>query len=202
MLLVSAVSFGQSEKLPGKPSHEVSADLGAFYTPLLSRNVYGFNFDMKYYPVKRWATGLTASIATKKTDNSYQYTIGKPIISYDEFGWINQYDLVHKDQFRLNVNLNNGMAIAKLGDNADKVLQWTRYGNVEVPKKIATNYFYLLQPGLDISFRVYNHRHDPDIYLTAKAKYRYVFGDSKYGQLSDFSNYYVGFGISLIGFAD
>jgi hypothetical protein len=182
--------------------HEASLDLCAFYTPLISTATYGLNFDFKYYPHKKFATGFCSSITSKKIGNTFQYAIGQPILSYYELGWINQYDFLQTDRIRIGVNINNGIAISELGDNDIKVKYWTRYGVSTKAKEISTNYFYLLQPGIDMSFRLLSNNHNPDLYLTTKAKYRFVFGDSNYGRQSDFTNYYFGLGLSIIGFTD
>jgi hypothetical protein len=199
----STTIFGQTtDSLKSKTKHEASFDFGAFYTPVLSKNLYGGNIDFKYYPYKKIATGLCFSMTEKKIGDTFSYSIGQPLLDYYEIGWINQYDVVQKDKIRIGINLNNGIAISRLGDNSEKEKYWTKYGYRYGAKEVTTNYFYLLQPGLDISFRLFSKNHYPDFYLTTKAKYRFVFGDSKYGQLSDFSNYYFGLGLSIIGFTD
>ena len=179
--------------------HEATFDLGAFYTPLISTNAYGLNTDLKFYPYKRFATGFCASITNKKINKTFQYTIGQPVLSYYEFGWINQYDILQKDRIRIGLNVNNCIAFSQLGDNNIKEKYYAKYGVQEKAKTISNNYFYLLEPGLDMNIRLFSNKHDPDFYLTLKAKYRFVFGDTQYGQHSDFSNYYLGLGFSMIG---
>jgi len=199
----STFSFGQaSDKFNKTIGGEGTLDVCSFYTPLISTDTYGLNVDFKFYPVKSLATGFCASIANRKIGTAFQYTIGQPIVYYYEFGWINQYDVLQKDRLRIGLNINNGISYSELGDNDVKVKYWTRYGAGEKAKIISTNYFYLLEPGLDINVRLFSHKHDPDFYLTLKTKYRFVFGDIKYGQRSDFTNFYFGLGISAIGFFD
>ena len=202
-VLFSLFSFGQTnDPLNQKPKHEASFDFGTFYTSVLNKDLYGYTVDIKYYPFKKLATGLSFSIAQKKIDNSFSYSIGQPIINYYEIGWVNHYDILQNDKIRLGLNLNNGIVISRLGDNDDKDRYWTKYGYQYRAKEIATNHFYLLEPGIEASFRLFSNNHYPDFYLTTKAKYRFVFGDSNYGQLNDFSNGYFGIGLSIIGFTD
>ncbi|MEC4050067.1 hypothetical protein OX284_011550 [Flavobacterium sp. SUN046] len=203
LVLFLSVSYGQTNNnLNQKPKHEASIDFATFYTSILNKDLYGYNIDVKYYPFKNLATGFSFSIAQKKIDDTFSFSIGQPIVNYYEIGWVNQYDILQNEKIRIGLNLNNGIVISRLGDNDDKDRYWTKYGYQYRSKEIATNYFYLLEPGIDASFRLFSNKHYPDIYLTTKAKYRFVFGDSKYGQLNDFSNGYFGIGISIIGFTD
>jgi hypothetical protein len=199
----STIIYGQTtDSLKSNVRHEASFDIGAFYTPVLSKDFYGVNIDFKYYPYQRIATGFSASMTNKKINNSFQYTIGQPIIYYYEFGWINQYEIIQTKKIRVGLNINNGIVISELGDNTIKQKVFTGRVFVDKAKVVETNYFYLLQPGLDISIRLLSKNNYPDLYLTTKAKYRFVFGDSKYGHLNDFSNFYFGLGLSIIGFID
>jgi len=101
---------------------------------------------------------------------------------------------------RIAVNLNNGISIARLGDGAIKEKRRTRFGYTYISKEVATNYYYLLEPGVDFSFKLFSFNHIPDIWVTAKTKYRFLFGDSKYATTKQFSDYLFGIGISLIGY--
>jgi len=203
LLMAATFAFGQTnDSLQGKTKHEASLDLCTFYTPVLSNDLFGFNIDFKYYPAKKFATGFNTSMTQKKIGETFSYSIGQSLIDYYEFGWINQYDFLQSDRIRMGLNLNNGVAISRLGDNEIKVKYRTKYGYQYRAKEVATNYYYLLEPGLDISIRLFSNNHYPDFYLTTKAKYRFVFGDSKYGSMNQFSNYYFAIGLSIIGFTD
>jgi hypothetical protein len=190
----------EADSLKSKLHGGVSMQIGAIYTPLLSQNFYGMSFDIKYYPKKRFATGFEMSISEKKISDTFSYSIQKPILDFIEFGWINQYDILQSKHLRLGINLNNGIAISRLGDNTEKETYYTEYGYEEIPKKVASNYFYLLEPGVDFSLRLFSIKNGPDFYLTSKAKYRFVFGKTNYGNEKDFINYYFGIGLTLIGF--
>ena len=183
-----------------KQKNEMSFDFTGFTTPLLTKTFLGGSIDIKYYPTKKWATGLDFSGAQKIINNTYNYAMGTPIINYYEIGWVNQYDFVQTDKLRLGASLNNGIAISVLGDNDDRVRRYGRYGNVYVPRKIATNNLYIIEPGFSASYRLYSNNHYPDFYLTTQAKYRFAIGGTKYADLSDFNGSYIGLGISIIGF--
>jgi hypothetical protein len=203
LFLVCTLSNSQIiDSLQQKTKHEASFDFVAFYSPVLNKDMYGGNIDFKYYPYKKWATGFSFSMTQRKITDTFSYAIERPIIYYYEMGWINQYDLLQNDKIRIGINLNNGLVISRLGDNAVLERYSTKYSYQYRAREVATNYFYLLQPGLDISYRLFSNKHYTDFYLTTKAKYRFVFGDTKYGQLNDFTNCYFGIGISIIGFTD
>jgi hypothetical protein len=185
-----------------KRKHEASFDLGACYSPVLSKDLFGFNLDMKYYPLKKIGTGLSISMTGKKISDDYSYSIAKPILYYYEFGWINQYDIIQRDKIRVGLNINNGISLSVLCDNSVKEKYWTKFGYTYKAKEVAKSYLGFFQPGLDVSFRLYSEKHYPDFYLTTKAKYRFAYGNTKFGELTDYSNYYFGLGISVIGFIE
>ena len=197
----ASLTFAQtSDSLKNKTPKESSIDLCGVLTSVLSKKFYGFNLDFKYFPINRLGTGLYFTYAGKKITDTFTYSIGKPLIGYYEVGWINQYNFLQTDKVRMDVNLNNGISIARLGDDAIKEKHRSRYGYTYVPKEVATNYYYLLEPGADFSFKLFSFNHNPDIWVTTKAKYRFLFGDSKYATTKQFSSYLFAIGISLIGY--
>lgn len=199
--IYSADVYAQkTDSLKNKYNHEASIDIVAFYSPLLSKKLFGGSIDFKYYPFKKIGTGLSFSMTEKKVDETYSFSIQQPVLDYYEFGWINQYDIIESNNINIGLNLNNGIVCSRLADNAEKEKYWTKYGYSYRAKEVVTNYFYLLQPGVNISIKLISNKHSPDFYLTTKAKYRFVLGNSKYSTVSDFSNYYFALGLSVIGF--
>ncbi len=203
-LFISVVSYGEdAEKYINDAKSEFVFELGGAFGPVLSYNFFGLSVDVKYYPKSRFATGINFSWLGKNISETFSYDVKKPYLNYSVIGLINQYDLFQKERIRLNLNVNNGLAISQLADNDIKepYSYWTEWGLIhsESPKKVASSYHYILEPGLDLSIRIFSKNSLPDIYLTSKAKYRFVFGDSKFGETGQFSNYYFGFGVSFIG---
>lgn len=191
--------FAQSkDSIANKKMQEISFDFCGFYTPILSQSVWGGNLDFKYFLSKKWSLGFSLSTAQKKVSDTFTYSIKEPIIAYYEIGIINQYDLIQTTKTRLGFNVNNGLIISRLGDNAIK----EKYGRGYQAKEIATDNFYLLQFGFDFSYRILNGNHNPDLYLTSKAKYRFAFGNAQYANANDFNNVSIAFGLSLIGFSN
>lgn len=182
--------------------NEIAFDFSGFYSPILSTNFIGFSMDIRYYIRENWASGINISYASRKTNTDFRYDVLSPAVQYSEISWLNQFDLLKKEKFRIGLQLSNGLAMATLVDRDIVEEFWDEYGVTESAKRIQTNYFYILQPGIEASVRVYDNRRFPDVYLTAEAKYRKAMGTPKFAATSDFESYYVGVGISLVGFLE
>jgi hypothetical protein len=204
ILFTSTFATGQiADSLKSKINPEGISDLCAIYTPLLSNNFYGFNIDIIGYRTKKWGTGIYFTYFRKKISDTFSYSIGRPIVDFYEVGFINQYDFLKTYRIRIDVNLINGLAVSRLGDNAIKVSHWWWWKfpfQYYTSRKIATNYYYLFEPGLDISLHLFSDKQGTNFYLTTKAKYRFLFGDCKYGTMNQFSNYLMAVGVSITGF--
>lgn len=195
------LTFGQAnDRLKNTIPNESNFDLCGVLTSISSKKFYGFSLDLKYFPIKRVGTGLYFTYAKNKITDTFTYTIAKPVIGYYEIAWTNQYTFLQTEKVRMDVNLNNGISIARLGDDAIKEKRRARFGYSYTSKEVATNYYYLLEPGGDFSIKLFSFNHSPDIWVTTKAKYRFLFGNSKYGTTKQFSDYLFGIGISLIGY--
>lgn len=180
--------------------HELSLDLFAANAKLLNNNLWGGGFSAKYYPQKNWSTGLLLSGAGKRTVDTFGFSIRRPVLNYYEIGLLNSFDLVQKNRWRTGISLTNGIAIAELRDKAQTEKVRTRYGYRDVPKRIATNYYYLLEPGVGVSLKLVSNNHNPDFYLTGSARYRLLFGNNRFGTQEVFSGPVFSIGLSLIGF--
>lgn len=183
-----------------KNRREISIDFYALNTKFLNNRLWGGGMEIKYYPQRKWATGLSISIAGKNITDTFGFSIAKPLINYFEIGWLNQYEILQTQAFRVGVNLTNGFAVANLRDRTQLEKRHTRYGDQNVPKKIAANYYYLLQPGMDLSYKLIPNNHDPGFFINAKARYSLGFGKKGFGGENVFTGYRFSIGLSLIGF--
>jgi hypothetical protein len=190
---------GEIEEIQFLPN-EFAFDFSGFYSPILSTNFIGFSLDIKYNVRENWSTGINVSYASRKMKTDFQFEVLNPGVQYNEISWLNQFDLLKKEKFRIGLQLSNGLAMASLVDRDIVEEFWDEYGVTESAKRIETSYFYVLQPGIETSVRVYDNDGFPDIYITTEAKYRKAMGTPKFATTSDFESYYVGIGISLIGF--
>ncbi len=178
---------------------QISFDIYATNAPILDQNFYGFGMDMKYFLLDRFGTGAVVNMAGKRIPENFHYAIGQPTLTFSEIGWINQYNFISVGNMRINLNLTNGLAVANLADNSIKEKYWTKYGEQTRAKSIACNYYYLFEPGAEISYKVISNDHNPDFYLVAKSNYRFLCGQGKYSSASSFSDYLFAFGISMVG---
>jgi hypothetical protein len=192
LLLFSCALWGQGRRDLPYTKNILTSDVCVFYTPMFSNAFWGFNLDGKYYISKRFATGISISgtINNRKINNSFSYPITNPVLNYEQYGWVNQFDFVQTKRIKIDFNLNNAIAKARLGNNPSY-----QFFKGLTSTEVATNYFYLLEPGIDISLRLANS----PIFFTIKSKYRFAFGDAKFGTTNQFSNYYFAIGFTLIG---
>ena len=185
------------DSLPPKTLKEVAIGVNAIKAPLLSKNFYGINFNIKYFPEKRFGTGAYILFSQKKISDTFAYSIKKPIIQLYEIGWINQYDFLQSNKVRMDISLTNGFSQVRLGDNAIKEKR-----HKYAPKEISSNYFYTLEPGSSFSYKFISSKGNADFWVTAGANYNFVFGNAKYGMRKDFSGPLCTIGITIAGLVD
>ena len=200
MIAHSQICFAQKQaKRDVRNYPEINFDIGTSYTPILDYAFWGLHLDFKGYITKKFSTGISVTYANKRIGYDFGYTIKKPIINFSQIGWVNKYDFVNYKGITFFGELVNGLSDARLGDDNEHVLTgYTKYGPVYQPKKIAENYYYLLEPGVGISIPIYK-THDNDLLnFTTRVRYRFVFGKGNYSNSDQFSNYEVCIGITII----
>jgi len=178
--------------------HEFAVDIGAFYSPVMNKDFIGFNFDVKYYWSKRFSTGGTISYSTKRTSDNFGYVDSLPRLDYTSSGWINEVSVVKTERFKLNITLNNAFAQLELVDRS--IRKRSSYNTSSIffssyPKTIASNFYYIAEPGLDMSIAIDKSR---SFYLTLKSKYRFAFGKTNFGPNKALSTYYLGLCLTAI----
>lgn len=143
-------TYGQpSDSSQIKASKECAIELSGIQTSLLSKSFYGINYNIKYFPGKRFGTGAYIIFSPKRISDTFSYSIKKPIVQFFEIGWINQYNILQTNKLRMNISLVNGFSQVRLGDNAikEKIHKYA-------PKEIASNFFYVIEPGSSISYKL------------------------------------------------
>ena len=178
---------------------EIAFDLLAFHSPILNRNFFGFSMDAKYYVKPKWGTGFNFAAATKWISTDFSLGAAEPDVSFLTIGWLNQYDLIQSERVRVGINLNNGLAIIRLRDRSETEVYWDEFGYTEVPVSRASNTLYIIEPGITASFRLFSPKNFTGVFLTTQAKYRQAIGNTKFGRTADYTNYFVGVGVSFIG---
>lgn len=192
-------SSAQEIETPPQNSSILAVDLLGFSSPMLNRNFFGFSMDGKYYVKQKWGTGINFAASSKKVSTDFSVGAYEPDVTYFSLGWLNQYDFVQRDDVRLGINLNNGLAIVNLRDRSETEIVYDEFGSTEVPVSKARNFFYVIEPGITASFRVLKNNNFPDVYVTTQAKYRKAFGNPEFATSKDFTGYFIGFGVSFIG---
>lgn len=183
-------------------NHEIGVSMGSCWTPVATNGTFGMYLDLMWNPFKNFSSGFNMTMSQKKIAQNFSFSDEQPLMNFYEVGWLNKYDLVHKDELRISAVLNSGMAIARLGDNSIQEKYWTKYGYRYRAHEVASDYFFVMEPGVEISKRIFACDHYPDFYLTGIARYRLAAGHPEFGDVKDFCGPYFGLGISIIGFTN
>lgn len=194
---IIASAYGQTGdglKTAAAPK-EFAVELNAIQTSLVSHKAGGINFNFKYFPHKRFATGAYLLFSARQMRDTFTYSIARPIIQFYEGGWTNQYNFLQTSRVRMDINLVNAFSQARLGDNAIKEKQ-----HKYAPKEVASNYFYILEPGTGFSYKFLSGKDNTGLWLHAMVNYRFVFGNCKYATTKDFTGWLFGIGIAVNGF--
>jgi hypothetical protein len=202
LLLVAAaagLSAQETQQPPKAILHDGTAYLGTFYTPMLEEHFIGAAFSVKGYLAKRYAAGFSMSYSYHRTTNAFEKPAGSPVLDYFEWGVEQQYDFVQRSRLRIGASLNNGLGMVQLSD-WDSVIQYvTPRGLRNRAKPVATNYFYQVQPGIDVAVRCTSAENAVALYVTGKVKYNIMIGYPRFGTTSDFCKPYFGVGLMLAG---
>ena len=181
---------------------EISLYMFALKTKLTENHLWGGGFEIRLYLKNKWSTGIFLGVAGRRITDTFTFSIAKPVVSYAEMGWLNQYDIIQKDKFRVGLQLATNFGFAELRDKAQKVRERTRYGYRDLPKKVAVNTYYIAAPGLDISLKLKSISNSPDIFLTANSKYRMAVGNRRFGPKDALLGPLFSIGVSFIGYSD
>ena len=195
------IFYGQSTK--SKKSFRVYdgrmvIEASIFYRKMLNINSYGWNLAVKGYLSKRIITGLTINDSKWYFDKPYLYktdTILDASLGFISYGWINEYSLIKKDLFRINLTINNALGIASLKNERKRVLGFSSKIGTE-PAIVARNIYYIIEPGIDIWIGLSKKQ---PLYLDLKSKYMLVNGISYFSSSSQFSNFTFGIGLIFLG---
>ncbi|MGC4057745.1 MAG: hypothetical protein QM743_06435 [Chitinophagaceae bacterium] len=177
----------------------LSIRFGTMFTRILDKDLWGAQFGFSVFVSPRWTTGISIGGGSRKTNQTFSFTVLKPVVDYYELSWRNEYELYNKGRIRAGLMLDNGLAYARLGDNAFKTSYSTRYGKRYRSKEISTDYFYLFQPGCSVSLSLGRPSASSEILLSGTAQYRMVWGNPKYGDVNQFRNYSFGLMLNIIG---
>lgn len=177
-------------------------NLGAWSGRVLNQPYWGLNLGFRMYAMPRVSAGLQLAASFQhRTPTSFQYVVAEPVLEYGQLGLLVQYDVVQARRFRLGLALVNGLVTARLGDNAEKQTYWNGHTYTRRAKEVETDYFYLLQPGFDLLYRIAGGPRNGDLYLNVQAGYRLLAGGARFATLGDFTGPATTVGFSVMGLA-
>lgn len=195
--------FGQSTARDFNPSMDSSIvwDLGMSYSTIEGRPARLFSGQFRAFATEKWSLGLHFSLFQRQTKRDYDREIKEPQLSYGEAGAVTAYNLVQGKRFWLTPMLTLGYAAAVVSDRAVKEDQTVVYGNddfffvsqQEVPKEIVRNNYFLAKPELMATFRINRY-----LGLELGGGYNFLFGNSRIGNRSDFSNWVARGGLIVV----
>ncbi len=192
LLLFSQLAFGQ-ETPPTTSNASMALDFCFINFPMMKRNYSGINLDMKFFSDRKFMAGFTFNYVQGKVTKDLNYSFTEPILNHYEGGITVQYGLIRNPNAYISTSFSTGLIWNVYGDDAtrDELTQ-------ELLDKVTTTQFYIA-PGAEFNFRLFPNMTAPQIYFTAKLKYLLPFGYPRFGAPSDFSGYYIGAGVTLIG---
>lgn len=177
--------------------HEISSDILAVNAKVLNNNISGPAFGIKYFPYKRWGTGIMLFVAARNISDTFRFSVIRPQFGYYEFAWTNEYRFIDKDRLLLGIQLSTGLSIAQIRDKA--VLVKTTSRARALPKEITTDYYFLLKPEIRMSYKLISNKHNPDFFLTTNIGQSYNFGSNSFNSTGTLSALTFSVGISMIG---
>jgi hypothetical protein len=189
-------SFSQTFEEKNKVSHGASVDIGMSYIPYQLGYTKGVDATIKYFFNKKWAAGITILSSAGTISDNFSLTIGKPNLNYYEYGCVIQYALWNSRKFQINTGMVNGISKIEITDDAQLRTLHNRFGYYSEPKTVATNQYYLVQPRLEMAYKMATE-HTLSLWLTAKANYNFLFGNSTFGDISEFPNHSFSIGLMI-----
>jgi hypothetical protein len=72
---------------------EITLYMFALNAKLTGNHLWGGGFEIKLYLKNKWSTGVLLAIAGRRISDTFSFSIAKPVVSYAEMGWLNQYDI-------------------------------------------------------------------------------------------------------------
>lgn len=193
VLLMTGASAQTADTLGKVHQRDLEVGFSSVTTTLLGSRLWGVNPNLKYFPDRHWGIGIYAAGLQRKIPDTFRYSIKSPVINYSEIGILNQLNLAGTQKAECHISLLNAFASSRLGDAFEK----KQYGRYRMAKEIETSYFYTLEPGAGLSFRIIPLRSFGGIWLTADAQYRFAFGNSEYAAARQFRGWSFGLGISV-----
>lgn len=197
ILLVSsayASLFAQSKPLPFHANLDTCLvwDAGITFTEMAGRPARLFYGNIKVYADDRSALGLHFAGFMRRTGEDYGLNVGRPQLSYGEFGLVVSHQFIKHDRFMLGAEAVIGYASANIADLDQLETQTVFYSNddlsyyseEQVAKAIAHNHYFQYMPSLSASYRFTRH-----IGVLVAGGYNFLYGKTRFAHISDFNGW-------------
>lgn len=151
-----------------------------------AENFIGGELSARYYVDNQLSLGIQSIYSSKKFNDGFIYLTDKTILNNLTLNTLVQYDVLKNDKFMAGVYLGNGIRFKTLRNlnDAETYEYYDEYGYpyyMDVPKKLNRDVFYVLTPGLDLSFKVaeLGKLEKVGLYLTSRSGYQFTFGQDQ-----------------------
>ena len=169
----------QGQTPAGNKENPLSFEIGFARTNILGITFPGMNAHYIFFLSKRIGTGLSLFTVQSQVNQNFGYSIINPQVLFNQYGWINQFILINNKYIKLKLNFTNGLSQIR-------ILQDSRQynsGQYIFPPNLARDFYYFVQPGTDLSLRLFS-----SLYLTGGLNYRFLFGKGNFSNRRDFQN--------------
>lgn len=202
VFLFSVATFSQS-------NNQLAVFGGANYQPVLKGNHFGLDLLARYYLDENISLGLEFAYTSKKYNQGFGYETDRTIMHNVVLNSVAQYDFMKSKRFVAGAFVSNGVSIITLRDRNDTRLReiteeiggiwYTR--EVEVPKRLGRDSFYILTPGIDLSYRVatLDEEFNTYLYITSRIGYQVAFGSGDFAKPKNFTDFVLSLGVTIKG---
>lgn len=198
-LLFSGIIFAQS-------NNQLAIFGGTDYQPALKGHHIGFDLMGRYYLDEKLSLGLGFAYTSNNYREGFGYETDRTLMYNVLLNSVAQYDFFKNESFFAGVFLANGVSIVTLRDRNDTktreyIDETWQTTEIEVPKRLGRDAFYILTPGIDFSCKVatLDEEFKTHLYITSRIGYQKAFGDGDFGKPENFSGFLFLLGVMIRG---
>ncbi len=173
-ILFYLVKFGFAQNNEN-PLRDVKAQLTLQNTNILSSNSYGLGLEFSFFNSKNFSHGLYFSALESNLQSNFNYITTEPVLNMNDIGISNELEVFHIKKLQFSTNLTTGFTYLRLGNNLIK----EGIGIREQSQKLHSEYYFLTQPGINLTMPITYTEKGLAINLSAQAKYRLLLGNNE-----------------------
>jgi hypothetical protein len=183
----SGPAAGQTSS--GKIEKHLSFEMCFARTRIFGQTFPGMSGHYVFFLSHRLGTGLSIFTCQSQINQNFGYSIINPQLLYNQYGWLNQFNLINNKYVKFKLNFTNGLILIRLLDDSQRNYS----GQLILQQNFEKNYYYFMAPGTDLSIRLFGLLH-----LTAGINYRFLFGKSHFSNRKEFQGTAFSFGVTMI----